>query len=348
MLASKRLRETPVNQIPAVFLITGEEELLMKRYLAVLTEKVVPAGMHDLNLVSFEGKDFTIEGLLESFETLPVMSDRKLVVVKNPSFLETKGTALTDKEEKQLIHYLKHPAPETCVAFFCTKKPDGRKKVFKTIKQIARMEDFPRLKEPELRHFINDEIQSSEKKIDGPALKKFAESFDYFGANATQTLLDVHHEIKKLLSYMGDEKRIGLKQVEETTIAAFQNDIFMLIDSFARKKGAETQTRLHELLANGEPLMKIIGYLRNQFKLMLRAKELSQQGYTASKLAGKLKQHPYAMKKTLGYSQRFNEEDLVRLLNGFLTLDRQMKQGKLDAQSAMELLIADLSDDYHR
>lgn len=63
MLQIKRLKDTPAEQIPAVFLITGEEELLMKRYLAVLTEKVVPAGMHDLNLMTFEGKDFTIEGL---------------------------------------------------------------------------------------------------------------------------------------------------------------------------------------------------------------------------------------------------------------------------------------------
>ncbi len=342
MLELKRLKDTPADQIPAVFLITGEEELLMIRYLATLTEKVVPQGLHDLNLMNFEGKDFTMEGLLESFETLPVMSEKKLVVVKNPSFLETKGVSLTDKEERQMTHYLKQPSPGTCVVFYCTKKPDGRKKILKAIKKMARMEDFPRLKEPELRHFINDEIQQTGKKIEGPALKKFAESFDYFGGNATQTLLDVYHEIQKLLAYMGDENRIGLKQVEETTIAAFQNDIFMLIESFAKKRGAETQMRLHELLSNGEPLMKIIGYLRNQFKLMLRVKELSQQGYTASKLATKLKQHPYAMKKTLAYSQRFHEDDLLRLLNGFLTLDRQMKQGRMDAQTAMELLIADL------
>lgn len=342
MLQIKRLKDTPVEQIPAVFLITGEEELLMKRYLAALTEKVVPAGMHDLNLMIFEGKEFTIQGLLESFETLPVMSLKKLVVVKNPSFLETKGVSLTDKEERQLLHYFKKPAEGTCVAFYCTKKPDGRKKTLKAIKQMARIEDFPRLKEPELRHFINDEIQQHGKVIEGPALKKFAESFDYFGGNATQTLLDVYHEVQKLISYMGNETRIGLTQVEETTIAAFQNDIFMLIESFSKKRGAETQMRLHELLSNGEPLMKIIGYLRNQFKLMLRVKELSGQGYTSSKLATKLKQHPYAMKKTLAYSQRFNENDLIQLLNGFLTLDRHMKQGRLDAQTAIELLIADL------
>ncbi len=342
MQAIKRIQQTPISQFPAFFLLTGEEELLMKRYLSVLIDKVVSKGMHDLNLLTYEGKDFTIEGLLESFETLPVLADKKMVVIKNPSFLETKGVTITDKEERQLLQYFKEPSLGTCVVFYCLKKPDGRKKVFKAIKKSARIEDFPRLKEPELRHFIHDEIEKAGKTIDASGLKKFAESFDYTGNNANQSLLDVHHEVQKLMAYMGQEKHITLKQVDETTYAAFQNDIFMLIDSFAHKRGAETQVRLHELLSNGEPLMKIIGYLRNQFKLMLRVKELSSQGYTASKLATKLKQHPYAMKKTMGYSQQFDEMDLMRLLNGFLALDRQMKQGKLDAQTALELLIADV------
>lgn len=342
MEAMKRLRQVPLDKLPSVFIITGEEELLMQRYLTLLVEKVVSPGMQDLNLATYEGKNFTIQGLLEAFETLPVMSDKKLVVVKSPSFLETKGITLTDKEERQLIRFLNQPAPGTCSVFFCTNKPDGRKKVFKAIKEVACAEDFPRLKEAELRQFIKDEIQQAGKAIDGQALKKFTDSFDYFGGSATQTLLDVHQEIQKLLSFMGEDQRIGVKQVEDTTIVAFQNDVFMLIESFAGKRGAETQRRFHQLLSNGEPLIKIIGYLRNQFKIMLKAKELSQQGYTVSKLASKLKQNPYAMKKNLTYSQLFQEEDLVRLLNGFLTINREMKQGKMDPRTAMELLIADL------
>jgi DNA polymerase-3 subunit delta len=342
MQAIKRLKETPTDQISSVFIITGEEELLMKRYLNTLIHLVVPPEMQDLNLMTFEGKDFTLEGLLEALETLPVMAEKKLVVVKNPSFLETKGVSFTDKEERKILHYLDQPSSGTCLVFYCPRKPDGRKKIFKAIRKVARTEDFQRLKEPELRQFIGEEIQQSGKTIDGAALKKFAQSFDYFGANASQNLQDVSNEIQKMTAYLGKQTRISLEHVQETTHAAFQNDIFLLIESFASKQAAETQVRLHKLLGNGEPLMKIIGYLRNQFKMMLRARELSQQGYTASKMATKLKQHPYAMEKTLAYSKRFEERDLVRLLNGFLTLDRQMKQGSLEAQTSMELLIADV------
>lgn len=337
----RRLQQTPTEQLPAVFLITGEEELLMKRYLLALTRQVIPPGMQDLNLVTFEGKDFTIEGLLEALETLPVMAERKLVVVKNPSFLETKGITLTEREEKKLLQYLEKPAFSTCLVFYCRVKPDGRKKILKNIKKIARTEDFPRLKEPDFRRFIQQELETAGKKVDQQALRTFAESFDYFTNQPEQTLQDVSNEITKLVAYLGDQEKVTLEEVRQTTHAAFQNDIFMLIESFAGKKGAETQVRLHELLSRGEPLMKIIGYLRNQFKMMLRVKELAMQGYTPAKMATKLKQHPYAVKKTVAYSKQFHENDLMWLLNAFLMLDRQMKQGRLDAQQAMELIVAE-------
>ncbi|SMP39635.1 DNA polymerase III subunit delta [Anoxynatronum buryatiense] len=338
----RRLQQTPVEQVPAVFIITGEEELLMKRYLQALIQLLIPPGMQDMNLVTYEGKDFTIEILLEAVETLPVMARRKLVVVKNPSFLETKGAALTEKEEKKLLQYLERPSSSTCLLFFCRVKPDGRKKILRAIKKVAHTEDFPRLKEPDFRRFIQQELEAAGKKADQKAVRTFAESFDYFTSQPEQTLQDVSNEIIKLVAYLGDQQRVTQEEVQQTTYAAFQNDIFMLIESFAGKKGAETQVRLHELLSRGEPLMKIIGYLRNQFKLMLRVKELTMQGYTPAKMATKLKQHPYAVKKTVSYSKRFHENDLMWLLNAFLVLDRQMKQGLLDAQQAMELIIAEI------
>ncbi|MDW7677824.1 MAG: hypothetical protein SCK57_09200, partial [Bacillota bacterium] len=129
MQAIKKLKDTPLDQISPVFIITGEEELLMKRYLTTLIHLVVPPEMQDLNLVTFEGKEFTLEGLLEALETLPVMALKKLVVVKKPSFLETRGVTLTDKEERKILHYLDQPSPGACLVFYCPQKPDGRKKV---------------------------------------------------------------------------------------------------------------------------------------------------------------------------------------------------------------------------
>ena len=344
MLSITKIKEMPADQIPTVLLITGEEDLLMRRYLKALIQQLIPKELHDLNLVYFEGKDISVNNLLESLETLPVMAERKLVVVKNPSFLEARGISLSEAEEKKLMQYLKRPETDTCLVFFCEQKPDGRKKLVKSIKSVARSENFPRLKETELQQFILQEISSSGNTIEDRGLKLFMESFDYFGSRATQNLQDVANEISKLSAYKGSETHITRMDIEEMTQAAFQNDIFLLIDSFANRRAAETQVRLRQLLISGEPLMKIIGYLRNQFKLMLQIQALSGQGYSAGKMATILKQHPYTFKKSMRYSHRFRHQDLVFLLNGFLKLDRQMKQGILEAQTSLELLIVSVCE----
>ena len=341
MRTVKKMNQTPVNQLFAVFLITGEEELLMERFLNGLIKRMIPMGTQDLNLSIFEGRDFTVDSLIESLETLPVLTERKVVVVRNASFLESKGTSLAEKDEAKLLDYIETPSPDACLVFFCRNKPDGRKKVVKSIKKSAHVEEFPRLKEPELRQFIMQEFTTSGKKIDGAALKLFAASFDYFGKNASQNLRDVSNEVIKLNAYTGGSTTITSQQVQETSFAAFQNDVFLLIESFAHKRTAETIVRFHQLLADGEPLLKIAGYLRNQFKTMLRVKELSAQGLTSAKIASKLNQHPFAVQKTIEYSRRFENEDLIRLMNTFLIMDRQMKKGAMDARTSMELLIID-------
>jgi DNA polymerase III subunit delta len=212
----------------------------MERYLNGLIERMIPAGAQDLNLSLFEGRDFTVDSLIESLETLPVLTERKVVIVRNASFLEAKGASLTEKEEGKLLAYMETPSPDACLIFYCRNKPDGRKKMVKSIKKIAHMEEFARLKEPELRQFIMEEVTAAGKKIDGAALKQFAASFDYFGNNASQNLRDVSNEIIKLNAYTGGSATITSQQVQETSFAAFQNDVFLLIESFAHKRAAET------------------------------------------------------------------------------------------------------------
>lgn len=140
MRTVKKMNQTPVNQLFAVFLITGEEELLMERFLNGLIKRMIPMGTQDLNLSIFEGRDFTVDSLIESLETLPVLTERKVVVVRNASFLESKGTSLAEKDEAKLLDYIETPSPDACLVFFCRNKPDGRKKVVKSIKKSAHVE----------------------------------------------------------------------------------------------------------------------------------------------------------------------------------------------------------------
>ena len=344
MQSFKKLAQISPNHLPALILLSGEEPFLMKRFQRQLIEKILPEPMRELNLAVFESS-FQITDVLESLETLPVMAAKKLVVLKNPFFLETKGRALTAREDQRLHQYLQKPSPDSCLIFYCGTKPDGRKKTFKLVKENGWVEMFPRLKEAELRSFIMDEAKRKGKEFDPAAIRRFIDSFDYFGREPSQDLQDVSNEIAKLSALAGTDDIITRSHVELSTQASFQNDVFLLIESFAMKRASETQVRFHQLLARGEPLLKVVGFLRNQFRSMIRMKVLQQKGYSQAKIADKLKQHPFSVKKNLEYCKQFSVEDLLNLLNAFLQIDRQMKSGYMEPLLAMELLITEVCNE---
>ncbi|RQD68413.1 MAG: DNA polymerase III subunit delta [Tindallia sp. MSAO_Bac2] len=342
MLEYDKIDKVPVAEIEPVYLITGEETLLMKRFIQRLQERLAPGGMEDFNLTRFEGKDFSIDTLLESCETLPVMCEKKLVILKNPWFLEPKGGGLESREEEKLKKYLKFPPDNTCLAIYCETKPDGRKSITKMLKKTCCVVDFQRLKEVELKKWIQAECAKRGKSISAGALIELIRNFDYLSRNPSQSLYDISGEIEKLAAFIGTKQEITDDVVRESSIYTFQNDVFELIDSLSKKKANETQVRFRKLLADGEPAMKIIAFLRNQFKTMIRVKEMEQNGYTASKIATKLKQHPFAVKKSLKYSKNFEENKLIELLNYFTQLDRKLKSGKMDAVVSMEMIIVEI------
>ncbi|SDY31366.1 DNA polymerase III subunit delta [Tindallia californiensis] len=338
----KLLKNKAINEIEAVYFITGEEILLMQRFVEALILKIAPGTMGDFNLTKFEGKDFRIESLLESCETLPVMAEKKIVIVKNPWFLESKGGSLDKREEDKIKQYLQNPSETTCLVVYCESKPDGRKNLTKLLKKIGKNVEFKRLKENELKKWIKAECEKRNKKIADKAIIELIKSFDYLNKNANQSLFDISNEIEKLTALIGNKTEITEEIVRKCSIYSFQNDVFLLIDSLSKRKADETQIRFQKLLADGEPAMKIIAFLRNQFKIMLRVKEMDQQGYPASKIATKLKQHPFSIQNSLKHSANFEEKKLIVLLNSFNQLDRHLKSGKMDATANIELLMAEI------
>jgi len=337
-----KLQNIPVEKIEQTYFITGEETFLMRRFIELLKLKIAPGAMEDFNLARFEGKAFSVDTLLESCETLPVMSEKKLVVLKNPWFLESKGAALDIRDEGKLKAYLNSPPDSTCLAVYCETKPDGRKGITKLLKKTSCSVEFQRLKESELKKWMSSECGKRGKTISAKALNALVDNIDYLSRNPSQSLYDISSEIEKMAAYMGTKKEVTEEEVKESSIYTFQNDVFQLIDSLSQKKTAETQVRFRQLMADGEPVMKIIAFLRNQFKTMLRVKELDQHGYTAAKMATKLKQHPFAVQKSLKYSKNFEERKLIELLNRFNQLDRRLKSGKMDAVASMELMMVEI------
>ena len=72
------------GQIRPAYLLLGEEPLLRDDALAVIRDAVVPAGTRDFNLDRLSGDTTSVAALRDTVATLPVMAERRLIVLVEP------------------------------------------------------------------------------------------------------------------------------------------------------------------------------------------------------------------------------------------------------------------------
>ena len=147
------------GELPPVLLFEGEEEQLKQEALAALRRFVLPTGMEQLNESVLE--DPSADQLIAASETLPFMSDRRLVLVRDLPALTGRAEA-----DERIVAYLPSVPSSTLLLFYCTGKPDGRKKLYSAVKKLGGIVSFNPMKGPELTHFVTEAFREAGKECD--------------------------------------------------------------------------------------------------------------------------------------------------------------------------------------
>ncbi len=85
--AADLLREIRQGKIAPVYLLTGEADYLIEAALEKMLDLLLPAEYRDFNLTILSGVEATVEEITSIAATYPMLSDRRIIVVKDPLFL---------------------------------------------------------------------------------------------------------------------------------------------------------------------------------------------------------------------------------------------------------------------
>ena len=125
------------NDIKSIYLFYGPEEFLKKYYLNSIEEKILDKNTLAFNKIILEDK-ISVSKIIDNCDTLPVFSERKLVIVKNSEFFKGSKDSKRDnknKEEKDevkmenktkksksnvdtILEYIKNFPSYTCLVFY--------------------------------------------------------------------------------------------------------------------------------------------------------------------------------------------------------------------------------------
>ena len=319
-----------------LYLIVGEEKYLADKVESFIKKEFLADNLDGVIAVNGVAE---IKELSNTVNSVPFFAPYNFAVVKEFKLLrDSKKNAEKSKEKDEedfltLINLL----PQFSILVLIADKVDKRRKIYKAIDKNGTIIEVNRLKVKEVREWLEIKLRELGKSFDSEANQYFLEVVSRM-SNISLGLLD--QEINKIGLY-NEEKIITKKDLVNVFAGIPEASIFALTDAIGERKLVKALNLLKEQIANGEHFLKILTMLIREVRLLLRAKQLKELGYSHDNIATKLELLSFIADKVIEKSRNFTEKKLEQALINLAQLDGDFKTGQAD-NVAMEKIIIDL------
>lgn len=303
------------NFLP-VYFFYGDEPFLVERAGRRVMEQAVDPTMKDFNLNIYYGADCKGTEILDTSQTLPMFSERRVVVVRQ-------ADKLPAATQEGLVPYLANPCSETCLIFLAA-KPDLRRKFFMELKKQPGTLEFKKLYDNKLGPFIAAEAQIQGKRIDGAG----AEMLAFMVGNNLQELVS---QIEKAALYIGNRPTIGVEDVKAIVSQSKTFTAFELARFMGEKNLPKALSTLQSMLQNGEESVMILGALASHFRRIWRIRELLDQKMPPADIGKQLKIHQFFLGEQITQAKKYPVSELKSLFERLYRGDVGVKTGSSSA-----------------
>ena len=321
-----------------LYLIYGEEKYLVKGYTNKLIEKVTGKKTSDLDYVRLNS-DSTLEEIFSASEQLPVLFDKKCVVVSDYNI-----DALSDGDLKALLEYCSDSSPSTVLIFSMPTLSQEQKKGGKAAGKLQKFAEAVK-KYGTVAEFPKRDSLALEKQLCTWAGKQGCE---LSALNASKIIsmcgtdmTALKNEVDKLCAYTGEgkitEDTIDMLVAQNTEVR-----IFALSDKIAAGDYNSAYKQLYGLFGQNEKPEIILSVLSSVYLDMYRAKAAAESGISISQLATDFKygKREFLLKNAGKRASRYSMQALRRILGVILDTDIKLKSTPADRQILLETLIA--------
>jgi DNA polymerase-3 subunit delta len=313
-----------------LYLLFGPDDWSRAAALAELKARI-PADLRDLNMSVLEGRRLKLDTLIGACEAYPFIAERRLVVVH-----DLLKNMRAGKERDELRAYLER-VPATCdLAFVEADDVDKRSSIFTYLKKAGQLLEFPRLEGSELTRWLGERAKALQVRLEPAAAQRLV----LFVGSETRALAN---ELAKLAAYAGTGGRITAQAVDLLVQDEQEQNLFAFIDELSARRRGAALAGVRRLIDDGQAATYILFMVARQLRILLGVKELAAQRLRPDDIAARLGQKPFVVRKALEQARGFSDDELRRLHDRVLELDHKSKTGKIDAETGLELLVAEFA-----
>lgn len=303
----KTLKSRLSKKIEVCYLVQGEDILLYDKALEMI-KKAANLQLEDFNFNIFDDDSFNGDLVIDTCETLPIGSDKKIVLLKNI-------TNVNENFKKKLKEYLKNPVPSTCLVVF-----DFFNKFDFLISEKV---SAKRLDDQSLKALINAELNSYGKTISNDASQKLIEACcNYYSL--------IKNEIEKLGSC--EDIEISEKTIESLVCKQTEFTVFELTDALSKRDADKALSLLNLMPKDTKTFSLVLNHFRRLFFVAVSEgsdKELSEL----------LDVKEYAIIKSKSLAKNFSKIQLKNIYEMTSDVDFYIKNGQMQVENALYYLV---------
>ena len=350
------------------YLLHGDDEFTIREQIKRLRQQ----GNFEYNQDTYNGGEVSLATITATCDTLPFLADQRFVVVEglpkkrrgetslpqagnedaiNPAATAGKGSKAKKSKkggkgsaesragfEKGLAEYIPH-LPDSCVLVVLVDEVlDAGNPLLKEAGQYGKVTQCMLPKGAALESWITKRAKSIGVSISPEAADLLAK----FIGNQLRLLAN---ELDKLATYAGNGAIIHVDDVRKLSAQVQEARIFDLTDALAQRNRKQALDILHDLLADGEPPLKLISTITTQVRSLVLVKELSQKGMRAPQIASTVGMAPFVADKALRQVGKFTPAQLEGAYRQLLATDAALKRSRMAPEMALDLLVVNFGND---
>ncbi|MFL0251201.1 DNA polymerase III subunit delta [Clostridium neuense] len=322
------------------YIMFGFNEQLIKDYIKKITNKLVNNDFISLNYDVFDGSTVDFDSIYNALETVPFMSEKRVVVVYRANFLGDNSKNFNKNGEdilKRLEDYItKIPEQSIFIMYYVFDNP--REKITKKIRSFEKkacIVEFSKLKGLGLQKKAKEIFESKGKSIGKAELSFFCSKVD-------DNIDIIINEAEKLCCY-AEDRDITHDDIELLCHPKESNDIFNLVDFISQSKPEKAIEILNEIMFKGEKASVILYMIERQFRIMLNLRIGMEKGKSKEALSKELRLNIYICDKMMNQCKNFSVNKLVKAIDLCLSTEKELKSLSGEAKFKMELLIINIA-----
>jgi len=321
------------GELDPLYLFWGEESYLIDELLRLAVKHAIDEELQEFNYSLLQGDLTESMQAIHACMALPMMDDRRLVVVRRFEQMQDKG----GKGKTAWKAYAQRPNPEAVVILTCDAKPKFNTLPYMAIRKHGCAVGFAPLKVAETAKFIRAYVKRADVTIDRGAVDCLQ---DYVGTS----LYSVAGELDKLRVFSGDSNHITKDDVIGATGQSRDVNVWNLRDAVIGGQLAKAEKIMALHLARSANRtgagIGLVAMLVTYFLESCQVSDLMRRGNSLQGIASGLKKPPFMVKRYMDTVRLFGPVGLQNALQVLMATDCELKgESRRDVRLILTLMM---------